>query len=157
MIQRKQTLYLFTAGLVTLILLFIPFGHLSTEMAYYRYTALAVREATPDNTFILSTVGCAVLLIATSTLSFISIFLYKSRKTQINFVSLNMLVILVAIFTIMYIYPNFIFPKNLDLSGAKMDFNYTILISFVSAIGLFLAKKAIAKDEAMIRSADRLR
>jgi len=157
MIQRKQTLYLFFAGLVTFILLFIPFGHLSTEIAYFKYTAFSVREATPDNTFILSTVWCAILLIATSTLSFITIFLYKNRKAQLNFISFNMLVILATIFTIMYVYPNFIFAKNITLNGASINFNYTILISFVSAIGLYLAKKAIAKDEAMIRSADRLR
>jgi hypothetical protein len=157
MIQRKQTLYLFVAGVVTFILLFIPFGHLSTEIAYFKYTAFSVREATPDNTFITNTAGCALLLIATSVLSFISVFLYKNRKVQINLISLNMLVILGTIFTVMYVYPNFIFPKNDILKGALIDFNYTILISFVSAIGLYLAKKSIAKDEAMIRSADRLR
>jgi molybdopterin-biosynthesis enzyme MoeA-like protein len=57
----------------------------------------------------------------------------------------------------MYIYPKFIFVRNINLNGAIVDFNYTILISFVSALGLYLSKKAIAKDEAMIRSADRLR
>jgi hypothetical protein len=157
MIQRKQTLYLFFAGLIPLILLFIPLGHLSTEMAYYEYTAFAVREATPDQTLILSTVWNALLLITTAALSVITIFLYKNRKAQIKLISLNMLVILVAICAIMYIYPNFIFTHNINLNGAIIDFNYIILISFVSAIGLFLAKKAIAKDEALIRSADRLR
>jgi hypothetical protein len=157
MIQRKQTLYLFFAGLIPLILLFIPFGHLSTEMAYYQYTAFSVREATPDSTFIVSTVGNALLLIATSALSFITIFLYKNRKMQLKLTSLNMLVILVAICAIMYIYPNVVFPKNPNLANAVVNYNYTILISFISAIGLFLAKKAIAKDEALIRSTERLR
>jgi len=57
----------------------------------------------------------------------------------------------------MYIYPKFIFEKNINLAGAIVEYNYTILIIFVSAIGFYLAKKAIAKDEALIRSADRLR
>jgi len=157
MIQRKQTLYLFFAGLITFILLFIPLGHLSTELAYYKYTAFSVREATPDNTFIMSTVANALLLIATSMLSIITIFLYKNRKMQLKLTSMNMLVVLLAIFSIMYFYPNFIFGRNANLNGAIIDYNYIILISFISAIGLFLAKKAIAKDEAMVRSADRLR
>jgi hypothetical protein len=157
MIQRKQTIYLFFAGLVTTILLFVPFGNLSTELAYYDYTAFSVREATPDQTVILSTIGNALLLIATSVLSFISIFLYKNRKMQLNLISLNMIVILAAICTIMYVYPNIVFQKNIQLTGARLDFNYTILISFVSAVGLYLAKKAIAKDEALVRNADRLR
>jgi hypothetical protein len=157
MIQRKQTLYLFFAGLIPVILLFIPFGHLATDVAYYEYTAFAVREATPDHTFILRTVGNALLLIATSVLSFITIFLYKNRKLQIKLISLNMVVILVAICAIMYIYPRLIFTHNINLNGATVNFNYAILISFVSAVGLFLAKKAVAKDEALIKSADRLR
>jgi hypothetical protein len=157
MIQRKQTLYLFFAGLVTLILLFISFGNVSTEVAYYEYNAFSVREATPDHTFVLSTVGNALLLVITSALSFHTIFLYKNRKMQLKLISINMLVILIAICAIMYIYPNFIFPKNIYLTGAKTKFNPVIIISFISAIGLFLAKKAIAKDEAMVRSAERLR
>ena len=157
MIQRKQTLYLFFAGLVTVILLFIPFGNVATNLAYYDYTAFSVREATPDHTFVLSTIGNALLLIATSALSFVTIFLYKNRKMQLKLISINMLVILIAICAIMYIYPNFIFQKNIQLTGAKTDYSPYIIISFVSAIGLYLAKKAIAKDDAMIRSADRLR
>ena len=158
MIQRKQTLYLFFAGLIPLIMLFISFGDIySPSDIYYKYDAFAVREVTADNILILNTMGNALLLIATSALSFITIFLYKNRKMQMKLVSLNMVVILVAICAIMYIYPNLVFEKNINLNGATVKYNYTILISFISAIGLFLAKKAIAKDEAMIRSADRLR
>ena len=157
MLQRKQTLYLFFAGLVTLILLFIPFGRIYTDVAGFQYTAFSVCDITPDKTFIMSTVGNAALLIATSMLSFITIFLYKNRRLQMLLISVNMLVVLVAIFTIMYIYPNFVFANNPYLAGAKVDYNYVILISFISAIGIYLAKKAIARDDALIRSADRLR
>jgi len=157
MIQRKQTIYLFFAGLIPLILLFVPFGYLSTEIAYYKYDAFSVHDTTPDKTFVISTIGNALLLIVSSVLSFIVIFLYKKRKIQIKLISVNMLLILLAICTIMYLYPNFIFSKNPTLAGAVLDFNYTILISFVSAIGLYIAKKSIAKDEALIKSTERLR
>jgi len=157
MIQRKQTIYLFFAGLIPLALLFIPLGHLSSEVAYFDYNAFTVRDATPDHTFILSTIGNAILLIATTVLSFFSIFLYKNRKAQMKLVSLNMVLILLAICSIMYFYPKFIFPKHLALDGVVIKYNYMIIISFISAICLYFAKKAIAKDEAMIRSADRLR
>jgi len=157
MIQRKQTLYLFFAGLIPLVLLFIPIGYISTEVAYFKYTAFSVRDATPDQTFILSTIGNALLLMATSALSFIAIFLYRNRRKQLSLISVNMLVILLAMFSIMYAYPKFIFEKNITLTGAVVEYNYTIIIIFISAIGYYLAKKAIAKDEAMVRSADRLR
>ena len=157
MIQRKQTIYLFFAGLVTLVLIFIPFGYIYTDVAGFRYTAFSVRDITPDHTFILSTIGNAILLMATSALSFITIFLYKNRRLQLKLLSVNMLVVLAAIFTIMIVYPRFIFSENADLKGAIVNYNYTFLICFVSALGIFLAKKAITNDEALVRSADRLR
>jgi len=83
--------------------------------------------------------------------------MYKNRRLQLQLISLNMMVILVTIFTILYVYPHFVFPNNPDLAGAEVRYNYVIIISFISAIGIYFAKKAIAKDEAMVRSAERLR
>jgi len=157
MIQRKQTIYLFFAGLLPLVLLFTSLGDLTMETAYYKYTAFSVYEASKAQTFILSTVGNAVLLIATSLLSFITIFLYKNRKAQIKLISLNMLIILLAIIAITYIYPNLIFLKHPSLAETKIEYNVAISACFVSAIGLFLSKKAVMKDEALVRSANRLR
>jgi len=163
MIQRKQTIYLFFAGLITVILLFIPFGnyHINGDK-FLEYNAFAVKAIT-HKTVILNSIGNAILLILTSLLSFITIFLYKNRKLQLKFISVNMLVILITICTMVYVYPSFIFVRqeaytvNISSVNAVLEYNYVIIISFVSAVGLYLAKKAIMKDESMIRSADRLR
>jgi len=157
MIQRKQTLYLFFAGLVTLVLLFIPFGSLEIEqIRCFVYKAFAV-ETVSEKEVILNTVGNVALLAATSLLSFITIFLYSNRKLQMRLISLNMLLMLVAIFTILYAYPNFVFPKNPNFYNATLQYDYAFLICFIPPVGLYLAKRAIARDEAMVRSADRLR
>jgi len=164
MIQRKQTLYLFFAGLITVILLFIPFGTFFIEefgivseqsQCFTEYNAFEIKNS--EGIVIQNTIWNAVLLIVTSVLSFITIFLYKNRKLQLRLISINMLVILATIVTIVYIYPNFVFPKNINLANARLEYNYVIIISFVSALGLYFAKKAIMKDESMVRSADRLR
>jgi len=163
MIQRKQTIYLFFAGLITIILLFIPFGTYQLDGdKCLEYNAFAVKAIT-HKTVILNSIGNAILLILTSLLSFITIFLYKNRKLQLKLISVNMLVILIAICTIVYIYPTVVFVRqeayivNISNVGALLKYNYVIIISFVSAVGLYLAKKSIMKDEAMVRSADRLR
>jgi len=157
MIQRKQTIYLFFAGLIPLILLFIPLGTFFIEgTPCFEYHSFVVKTIS-EKQVILHSAGNGVLLMATSILSFITIFLYKNRKLQLKFISVNMLVVLAAIFTMVYLYPNLIFSKNMNLSHATLEYNYIIIIIFVSAVGLYLAKKAVAKDEAMIRSADRLR
>jgi magnesium-transporting ATPase (P-type) len=157
MIQRKQTIYLFFAGLVTLVLLFIPFGIFQIEdVTCFEYKAFSVNSIT-EKEVIVNTTGNALLLIATSLLSFITIFFYQNRRLQIKLISINMLVILLAIFTILYIYPNFVFPKNPNFYDATLKYEYTFLICFIPPAGLYLAKKAIARDEALVRSADRLR
>jgi len=157
MIQRKQTIYLFFAGLITLLLLFIHFGTYNMgEDKCFEYNAFEIKNYS-EGIVILHPVGNAILLVITSVLSFITIFFYKNRKLQLKLISINMFVILLAIFSIVYLYPNIIYSKNINLENTKLEYNYVIIISFVSAIGLYLAKKAIMKDEAMIRSADRLR
>ena len=157
MIQRKQTIYLFFAGLVTLVLLFIPYGHLEIEgVKCFVYKAFSV-STIDSNDAIVITIGSALLLMATSFLSFITIFFYRNRKLQIKLISLNMLVILLAIFTILYVYPNFVFPKNPNFYDATLKYDYTFLICFIPPVGLYLAKRAIVRDEALIRSSERLR
>jgi hypothetical protein len=157
MIQRKQTIYLLFAGLVTLVLLFIPFGYFEIErVACLEYNAFAVKTIT-EREVIVSTPGNVLLLIVTSLLSFITVFFYKNRKLQLKLISLNMIVILLAVFTILYLYPNFVFPKNPNFYDMTLKYNYIFLICFIPPVGLYLAKKAIAKDEALVRSADRLR
>ena len=157
MIQRKQTIYLFFAGLVTLLLLFIPFGHFTIEdVTCFDYGAFSVKTIT-EREVIVSTLGNALLLIATSALSFITMLMYKNRTLQLKLISLNMLVILLAIFTILYVYPNFVFPKNPNFYDATLKYNYTFLVCFIPPVGLYLAKKAIARDEALVQGANRLR
>jgi len=157
MIQRKQTIYLFFSGLITLVLLFIPFGNLMVENTpCFEYNAFFVKTL-QEEIVIMSTIGNTILLIITSTLSFITVFFFKKRKLQLRLISLNMLVVLITIFTISYIYPNFVFNRNVNLIETKLDFNYMIIFIFFSPIGLYVAKKAIAKDEAMVKNADRLR
>jgi len=157
MLQRKQTIYLFFAGLITIILLFISFGNFEIEgISCLQYGAFSVKTIT-EKEVIVSTLGNALLLIASAALSFITIFLYHNRKLQAKLISLNMLVILLAIFTILYIYPKFVFSKNSNFYNTTLKWDYLFLICFVIPLGLYLSKKAIHNDEALLRRAERLR
>ncbi len=69
-----------------------------------------------------------------------------------------MLVMLAALVTMLYIYPNFVFEKRQFVtSSAVLNFNRLILISLVPAVSLYLANMFIKKDEKKVRAADRLR
>jgi len=156
MIQRIQSIYLLVAGLVTMVLLFIPIGTLTSEIGFYTYTPFTVHVINTD-LVVAKTFFVAILLLLSSIISFVTIFLYKKRKLQVRLINLNMLIVLATLLTMLYIYPKFVFTKIQDLNNTVLEYNYVILIIALTAMGLYMAKKAIIKDEALVRSSERLR
>jgi len=156
MIQRIQSIYLLIAAIIPVILLFIPIGILESAMGSYSYNSFNVKIINTD-VVIIGTSYNALLLILSSILSFATIFFYKKRKLQVRIINFNMLAILGALLSMFYLYPQVIFPKNPVLSGTILDFNFAMLIALFTALGLFFAKRAILKDEALVKSTERLR
>ena len=76
---------------------------------------------------------------------------------QVRLINFNMLIVLATLLTMLYIYPKFVFTKIQDLNNTVLEYNYVILIIALTAMGLYMAKKAIIKDEALVRSSERLR
>ena len=71
---------------------------------------------------------------------------------------INMLVMLAALVTMLYIYPNLVFEKRqIVTTTSVLEFNRLVLISLVPAVCLYLANMFIKKDEKKVRAADRLR
>lgn len=156
MIQRIQSIYLLVAGIVTIVLLFIPIGTLISELGFYTYTPFTVHVINTD-LVVAKTFFVAILLLLSSIISFVTIFLYKKRKLQVRLINFNMLIVLATLLTMLYIYPKFVFTKIQDLNNTVLEYNYVILIIALTAMGLYMAKKAIIKDEALVRSSERLR
>lgn len=156
MIQRIQTVYLFVAAIIPVILLFIPIGTLINDIGFYTYTPFNVKVINTDDVIITSVYN-ALLLILSTLVSIATIFFYKKRKLQVRMINVNMIVILGALFSMFYIYPKMVFSKYQILENATLDFNSAILITLFTAVGLYLAKKAILKDEALVKSTERLR
>lgn len=156
MIQRIQSIYLLVAGIVTIVLLFIPIGTLTSELGFYTYTPFTVHVINTD-LVVAKTFFVAILLLLSSIISFVTIFLYKKRKLQVRLINFNMLIVLATLLTMLYIYPKFVFTKIQDLNNTVLEYNYVILIIALTAMGLYMAKKAIIKDEALVGSSERLR
>lgn len=166
MIQRIQTVFLFVACIATIVLLFIPFGtfigcfseNLTGDCIFNAFTVrLNVPE--PGNSIIARSYYIGLTLILSSIISLVSIFLYKNRVKQAKVVSLNMLIILVALALTYFIYPDFIFKKaNLIYPESECLFNnWGLIIYLIPAVMMVLARRFILKDEAKVRAADRLR
>ncbi len=53
MIQRVQSIFLLIATIIPIVLIFIPFGYVDTEMARYVYNSISLKEMIPDGALLL--------------------------------------------------------------------------------------------------------
>ena len=156
MIQRIQSVFLFVAAIVTIILLFISIGDIYTAEAQYTFTCFNVHL--PNGQVVMSTIYIALILILSACISIYAIFKYKDRMKQTRIVSINMLIFLIAIMLMIWVFPDFLFQrKGLMQEGDIFRFNYWIMIFVIPPVCMFLANRFIRKDERLVRSADRLR
>jgi len=136
MIQRIQTIYLLIAAGVSAGLIFVfELWTNSTDHLIY---------AKDDLWYLCLFLGSAAL-------SFISIFMFKNRKSQFMLGRLN--IILNFILLGLFVY------QSLNLSGETdvSEKGIGIVLPIISIVFLVLANKAIKKDEDLVKSVDRLR
>lgn len=164
MIQRIQSLFLLIAAIIPIVLIFIPIGWYNTPEAQYVFNPVALKLNIPDVAAVeLPTYYVAFSLVLCSILALVALFSYKNRIRQMRIVSMTMIVFLITLLLMLWVCPDIIFKKHFASKGVfetganAFQFNYWILIFVVQALGLFLANRFIKKDEALVRSADRLR
>ena len=130
MIQRIQTLYLFVAAILSALSAFIlPMYSLDGES--FAATANA------------STFGGFGALMAFFSGS---ILLYKNRNLQLLIVRLGMVICLLVLGALIYI-----------IQGNGVSADWGVVIPFFNIVLAFMASKGIQKDQAKVRSLDRLR
>ncbi len=170
MIQRKQSIYLFLAGVILLITYFVPLANFigeSNSLVLYIYQVISLVPGTETGLspyFVLPLLTSISLVII---ISFITIFLYKKRKSQLLLVRFMLLLILVYIGLYFFHYMDVL--ENLSGGYASYEFGLVIpgidiqiptiifIIPLVTAMLLFMAARGIVSDEKLIRSTDRLR
>jgi uncharacterized membrane protein YoaT (DUF817 family) len=133
MIQRIQSVYLLAATTLVGLLFFLPFS-----VCVDALNEEASVKASSYPLVIIQTIVFVVLAL--------TFFMYKRRMLQIRFCVFNIVMLLGY--------------QGLALYMAMNETcSYRIALSFplVAAILLFLALRAIAGDEALVRSLDRLR
>lgn len=164
MLQRVQTIYLILAFTCSVLLLFLPIYSLS----------ITSDGGEPINS---STVGAYgiqgettqaiplyLIFVSGAMLSILAIFLYKNRKKQLLVCRLNLLFqIFVAISFIFVSFFGFdyIAGKYEELgfliNDLTLDYGVGYFILFLGIPFLILAIRGIRRDEALLKSLDRLR
>ena len=157
MIQRIQTLYLAVAGIAIALAFFFPvITFINEAQGGVEVYLKGIRDNSApalglSNTMLLPLQIMAAL---TAILAFSAIFLYRNRRSQMKFVRLGIVLLLVIIALIFFYYAN-VMSK---ITSTTPEFNhagtYLLLVSLVMFV---LANRGIMKDERLVKAADRLR
>lgn len=145
MIQRIQSIFLFLAGVCSLLLLALPFA--ATEAPVAQSAMFSDAEySVQDNT------GVMVLFILGGALSLLAILLYRNRGGQIRVGILAFIANLIGL-VLALVY----FMQNNQLGSTDVTEQLGIGMPFLAFVFLLLAIRFIRKDDNLVRSADRLR
>ena len=139
MIQRIQTIYLLIVTILGALLCFYPMA----EVFFSNGEELRLAMG--------STIPYSALIIIMPILSFATIFLYKKRILQMRLCSFNIVLnVLTILFSGLCIYIAY-------EQDSRLVILWPSVIMPINIILLYLAARAIGKDEALVRSLDRLR
>ncbi len=155
MLQRIQTVYLLLIVILSCITLFTPVADLinKADMAMYVMSYKGIYlHATAGNVFQSSVWGLTAISAIIPLMSLVTIFLFKNRMLQIRLSFFNM-VLMAGYYAILFIYIWFA-NQNLHTDWSLRIVTAFPLVSFVLNI---LAIRAIGKDEALVKSLNRIR
>ncbi|MCI6161683.1 MAG: DUF4293 domain-containing protein [Prevotellaceae bacterium] len=152
MIQRKQTLFLIVAIILTVVCLCLPIGRFVPESMGVTSLMFNLWIQTGNGSHDFSVWALFAILLLTCSIALWAIFSYKNRTFQSRLCLFNMLLLLgwYAVYAVFAI----ILGKD-----QKVSFSVEIAacLPFISLILHFLARKGIQADEALIKSMDRIR
>jgi hypothetical protein len=157
MLQRIQTVYL-TASVILCVLLFsFPMAKFHNDTGIYILSAIGIKYVSIyDPTIFVNfwlTFPMLILTIASIIITGIAILLYKKRRNQLILVNISFLLNIIVIALVYLYYIGYI--EN--LSKVVPSYRFGIFLPIISMVLLVLANRAIRKDEALVKSADRLR
>jgi len=147
MIQRKQTIFLLLAFVLTMVCLCLRIGTLFSDgIEVARVYNLFLSDGQGNHSF--AVWPMMALLLPSSLLSLVAIFLYKKRIIQARLCLLG-IVLLVAWYIGLSVLPT--------QAGGNLHLEWPSVLPAISIIFLFLARKGIIADEKLVRSMDRIR
>lgn len=147
MIQRIQTVYIFIAAVLTGLLLQLDFAELAVNGELYVFDAMGITQGDQvifDGLPVMAFIGLITLI------HIVIIFMYKHRIRQMRLLTFTIILLLGLLGILFYfIYAGF---ENVEVA-----YKIPIILPLIAAILDYLAIRAIGKDEALVRSLDRIR
>lgn len=152
MIQRIQTLYLLGSLILVSLLVWLNLGEIVVDDALYQFR-LSGLVAESDSSMVYSGLPLVFLVAVVALLQLFIIFSYKNRVKQMRVATFNLMLML-GITGVAW----FFVSKGVESLGEGI-IQYKLPLAFpvVGAILNYLAIRAIGRDEALVRSVDRIR
>lgn len=160
MIQRIQSVYLFLVVCLGTVLCCFPVVHFvsmegADEIKHYVLQFSGLQDVTNNeinNSNITLTISFSIISIVIPLLALVDIFLYRRRILQAR---LNVITVVLCVgwYAMAAVYVYFFTQRF------RMDWYPTMLsaIPLINLVLTLMATRAILKDEALVRAADRLR
>jgi len=147
MIQRIQTVYILLAGVLTAILYKLKLADLSVNNELMEFFAKGIFKG---EDIVYNGLPLMVLIGIITVLHFAGLFLYKKRILQIR-------ILVFSIILLLGLFGLFFYFTYMGFEGAKVAFKIPVAFPLIAVILDWLAIRAIGKDEALIRSLNRIR
>ncbi len=147
MIQRIQTIYIFFAALLSAALLKLGFAELEVNGEWYIFDAKGIfsgEQMIFDGLPVMGFIGLITLL------HLVAIFLYKTRIRQIRILGFTIVLLLGLLGIMLYF-------LHAGFEDANVAYKIPMVFPVLAIILDYLAIRAIGKDEALIRSLNRVR
>lgn len=147
MIQRIQTLYLLVSAILVTLLFTLPFAEIASNGVVYLFNFKGILL---DGVLKENGIAISILIGIILGLHGFAMLSYKNRVRQLR-------VIIFSILLLIGLFGLFFFFTYYSFSGADISFKLSMVFPLIAIILDYLAIRAIGKDEALIRSIDRIR
>lgn len=156
MIQRVQSVYLLLVTVVMSFLIVSPYAKIMDEdsrtLVFKSHAIVIEADAGEPQTY-KNTVAVISLVILTSLISFVCIFLYNRRLVQIRICIVNT-ILLIVLMAVMFLYYKI---TRDNLNPLHPNFEISAIFPMISVVFTILAYRAIRHDDMLVNSFDRLR
>ncbi len=151
MIQRIQSLYLFAITILSIVVFFSPLIELTNGEVVYVLNYLGISSLSGVNEILINTWTVTALNFLITVIATLALFSYKKRMLQIRLCIINM-VLMIGFYPLVFIYIYF-------ASEYQLTYHLKIALIFplINAILSYLAIRAIGRDEAVVKSLNRMR
>ncbi|KJF43351.1 MULTISPECIES: DUF4293 domain-containing protein [Draconibacterium] len=147
MIQRIQTLFMLAAGMLIGSLYLQKFADIIVNDQLHIFNAFGIFK---DEELLFSGLPLMILIGIIAVLHLVALFLYKKRILQIRILAFT-IILMLGLFGLFFYFTYASFEE------VKVAFKVAVALPLVCVILDWLAIRAIGKDEALVRSLDRIR